>query len=305
MKPARFEYAAPDSLDEAVSLLERNADRDVKILAGGQSLVPLLNMRMARPDLLVDLNRVEGLDAIREEDGGLVIGAMARKRAVEQSDRVRRLQPALLAATRLIGHPQIRNRGTVGGSMAHADPAAEYPALAVVLDAELRAVGPRGERRIGAGDFFRGHLTTALEPIEVLTEVRLPVLEPGTGWSFLEVARRHGDFALGGATAIVRLDARGRFSEVRLVLFGVAPAPVRLAEGEALLMGEPPGEPLFEEVAVRASEGLEDPPTDVHATTAHRRHLARVLLRRALGEAVARAGGANGANGANRTGRGR
>jgi len=294
MKPARFEYAAPDSLGEAISLLEQGADRDAKVLAGGQSLVPLLNMRMARPDLLVDLERIAGLDGIREEGGWLVIGAMARKRAVEKSERVRRLQPVLLAATRLVGHPQIRNRGTVGGSLAHADPAAEYPALAVVLGAELRAVGPGGERRIAAGDFFRGHLTTALEAAEVLTEVRVPVLEPGTGWSFLEVARRHGDFALAGAAATVRLDGRGRFSAARLVLFGVAPMPVRLAEGEALLTGEPPGATLLEEVAVRGSEGLEEPPSDVHASAAHRRHLARVLLRRALDEAVARAAGSGG-----------
>ena len=269
----------------------RHADDDVKILAGGQSLVPLLNMRMARPELLVDLNRIAELQYIREEGGWLAIGAMTRKRAVEESDLVRRRQPALLAATQLVAHPQIRNRGTVGGSMAHADPAAEYPALALVLGAELRAVGPGGERRIAAEDFFQGYLMTALEPVEVLTEVRVPVLDPGTGWSFLEVARRHGDFALGGATATVRLDAGGSFSEVRIVLFGVSAAPVRLQEVEQLLLGQSPGEGLFQEAGARASQGLEDPLSDVHASAEYRRNLARVLTVRALDEAVGRAGG--------------
>ena len=290
MKPARFEYAAPHTLSEAVSLLEQRADDDVKILAGGQSLVPLLNMRMARPDLLVDLNRIAELHYIREEDGWLAIGAMTRKRAVEESDRVRQRQPALLAATQLVGHPQIRNRGTVGGSMAHADPAAEYPALALVLGAELRTTGPGGERRIAAKDFFQSYLTTALEPVEVLTEVRVPVLEPGTGWSFVEVARRHGDFALGGAAAIVRLDAGGSISLARIVLFGVGPTPVRLQQVEPLLMGQRPGERLFEEAGARASQGLEDPLADVHASAEYRRNLARVLTIRALGEAALRVG---------------
>jgi carbon-monoxide dehydrogenase medium subunit len=289
MKPARFEYAAPRTLSEAVSLLQQHADDDVKILAGGQSLVPLLNMRMARPDLLVDLNRIAELQYIREEDGWLAIGAMTRKRVVEESDLVRRKQPVLLAATQLVGHPQIRNRGTVGGSMAHADPAAEYPALALVLGVELLAVGPGGERRIAAEDFFHGYLATALEPVEVLTEVRVPVLPPGTGWSFVEVARRHGDFALGGAAATVRLDAEGNFSEVRIGLFGVGAAPVRLPEVEQLLAGQQPGERLFQEAGAHASQGLDDPLSDVHASAEYRRNLARVLTVRALGEAVARA----------------
>ncbi|MCP3983098.1 MAG: xanthine dehydrogenase family protein subunit M [bacterium] len=291
MKPARFEYAAPDTLGEAVSLLERHADDDVKILAGGQSLVPLLNMRMARPELLVDLNRIAELQYIREDGEWLAIGAMTRKRAVEESDLVRRRQPALLAATQLVGHPQIRNRGTVGGSMAHADPAAEYPALALVLGAELRVVGPGGERSITADEFFKGYLMTAMEPVEVLTEVRVPVLAPGTGWSFMEVARRHGDFALGGATATVRLDASGSFSEVRIVLFGVSGSAVRLGGVEERLVGQRPGDALFREAGAAASESLEEPLSDVHASAEYRRNLAGVLTIRALGEAVTRAGG--------------
>lgn len=289
MKPAPFEYAAPRSLDEAISLLQQHGDEDVKLLAGGQSLVPLLSMRMARPELLIDLNPIDELQYIREENGGLAIGAMTRKRAVEESELVRRLQPVLLAATQLVAHPQIRNRGTVGGSMAHADPAAEYPALAIVLGVELRTAGPDGERRIAAEDFFQSYLTTALEPVEVLTEVRVPILAPGTGWSFLEVARRHGDFAMTGAAVTLRLDGRGSISEARIVLFGVGPTAVRVREVEQLVMGEQPSDRLFQEAGRAAGEGLEDPLSDVHASAEFRRHLARVLTARALGEAVERA----------------
>lgn len=289
MKPAPFEYAAPSSLDEAISLLQQHGDEDVKLLAGGQSLVPLLSMRMARPELLIDLNPIDELQYIREENGGLVIGAMTRKRAVEESELVRRLQPVLLAATQLVAHPQIRNRGTVGGSMAHADPAAEYPALAIVLGVELRTAGPDGERRIAAEDFFQSYLTTALEPVEVLTEVRVPILAPGTGWSFLEVARRHGDFAMTGAAVTLRLDGRGSISEARIVLFGVGPTAVRVREVEQLVMGEQPSDRLFQEAGRAAGEGLEDPLSDVHASAEFRRHLAGVLTARALGEAVERA----------------
>jgi len=290
MKPARFEYAAPDTLSEAVSLLQQHADEDVKILAGGQSLVPLLNMRMARPDLLVDLNRIEDLQYIREDGDWLAIGAMTRKRAVEESDLVRRRQPVLLAATQLVAHPQIRNRGTVGGSMAHADPAAEYPALALALGVELRAVGPGGERTIAAQDFFQSYLTTALEPVEVLTEVRVPVLAAGTGWSFVEVARRHGDFALGGAVATLRLDGSGSVSEARVVLFAVGPTAIRLTQIEEMLTGERPAESLFEEAARRSAAEIDEPLSDVHATAEYRRNLAGVLTGRALREAAERAG---------------
>ncbi len=291
MKPAPFEYAAPSSLDEAISLLQQHGDEDVKLLAGGQSLVPLLSMRMARPELLIDLNPIDELQYIREENGGLAIGAMTRKRAVEESELVRRLQPVLLAATQLVAHPQIRNRGTVGGSMAHADPAAEYPALAIVLGVELRTAGPDGERRIAAEDFFQSYLTTALEPVEVLTEVRVPILAPGTGWSFVEVARRHGDFAMSGAAVTLRLDGGGSISEARIVLFGVGPTAVRVREVEQLVMGEQPSDRLFQEAGRAAGEGLEDPLSDVHASAEFRRHLARVLTARALGEAVERAAG--------------
>ena len=290
MKPAPFEYFDPRTVEEAVSLLREHGE-EAKILAGGQSLMPLLNMRMARPEALIDLSRVTGLDYIRETEGALAIGAMTTKRTVERSDLVESRQPLLHAATRLIAHPQIRNRGTVGGSMAHADPAAEYPAVALVLDAEQRAVGPDGERTIGAGDFFVSYLTTALGPAELLTEVRCPVLGDGTGWAFQEVSRRHGDFAMTGAAVTLAVGKAGRCEEARIVLFGVGPTPIRAHGAERLVVGEAPEPPLLERAGRKAGEDLDEPLSDVHASAEFRRHLAEVLTRRALAEAAARAGG--------------
>jgi len=288
MKPPSFEYAAPKTVDEAVALL-RQHEGDAKILAGGQSLMPLLNMRLARPGLLVDVARIDGLDYIREVDGGLAIGAMARQRSVEHSQLVQRRFPLLHTAIRHIAHPQNRNQGTVGGSLAHADPAAELPAVALALDAELRAFGPAGERRIKAADFFVTYLTTALEPTEVLTEVRFPQLPPRTGWSFVELARRHGDFALTGVVARLGVDNGGRCSAAQLVLFGVGATPVRARRAEQALAGEKLETPLFEQAGRMASEEIEEPLSDVHASAAYRRDLARVLTRRALTEAASRA----------------
>ena len=290
MKPAPFEYFDPRSVEEAVSLLREHGD-DAKILAGGQSLMPLLNMRMARPEVLIDLSRVAGLEYIRETDGVLAIGAMTSKRAVERSELVRSRQPLLHAATLLVAHPQIRNRGTVGGSMAQADPAAEYPAVALVLDAELRAMGPAGERTIKAADFFVSYLTTALEPTEVLAEVRFPVLPDGAGWAFEEISRRHVDFAMAGAAVTLSVERDGRCREARIVLFGVGPTPVRALGAEQLVAGEALGPALLEAAGGKASEELDEPLSDVHASSEYRRHLAGVLTRRALTEATARAGG--------------
>jgi CO/xanthine dehydrogenase FAD-binding subunit len=290
MKPAPFEYFDPRTVEEAVSLLREHGE-DAKILAGGQSLMPLLHMRMARPEALVDLSRVAGLDYIRETDGALAIGAMTSKRTVERSELVKSRQPLLHAATLLIAHPQIRNRGTVGGSMAQADPAAEYPAVALVLDAELRAAGPDGERTIKADDFFVSYLTTALEPAEVLTEVRFPMLGDGTGWAFQELSRRHGDFAMAGAAVTLSVEGAGRCREARIVLFGVGPKPVRARGAEQRIVGEALAQPLLEGAGRKASEDLDEPLSDVHASAEFRRHLAEVLTRRALTEAMARAGG--------------
>jgi len=289
MKPAPFDYVAPTTVGEAVSAL-RHCDGEAKLLAGGQSLVPLLNMRMARPQLVVDLGRISELDYIRADDGALSIGAMTTKRTVELSQLVKERQPLLHAATLFIGHPQIRNRGTVGGSMAQADPAAEYPAVAVALGAELRALGPRGERSIAAEDFFETYLTTALGPAEVLTEVRVPPLPERTGCAFQEVARRHGDFAMAGAAVSVSLDGQGFCSDARIVLFGVAPTPYRARSAEEAVRGEKPGEVLFAAAAGAAREALDEPISDIHASAEFRAHLAQVLTQRALAEAAAQAG---------------
>jgi len=288
MKPAAFEYAAPRSISEALALL-RTQDGEAKILAGGQSLMPLLAMRLARPSLLVDLGRIEGLDYVREESGVIAIGAMTTKSTVERSDLVRTRQPLFHEATRLIGHPQIRNRGTVGGSMAQADPAAEYPAAALALDAKMRIVGEGGERIVDAADFFVSTLTTALEAGEILIEVRVPMLAPGTGWSLLEVSRRHGDFAMAGAAATVALDG-GRVRSARIVLFGVGPVPLRARAAEESVAGKQPAAATWASAAAHARDAVEEPLSDPHASGAYRRHLAGVLVGRALAEAVTRAG---------------
>jgi len=289
MKPPRFDYAAPTTVAEAVSLLKQH-DAEAKILAGGQSLVPLLNMRLTRPGILIDLGKIPELSYIREADGAIVIGAMTTKRSVEDSDLVKSRQPLLHAATVLIGHVAIRNRGTVGGSLAHGDPAAEYPAVAVALDAELRAMGPNGARSIKAADFYVSYLTTALEPSEILTEVRFPVLPSGAGWSCMEVARRHGDFAMAGAMVTVTLAADGRCSAARVVLFGVGATPLRATAAEQVVIGQKPTDKVFQDAGQKAADAVEEPMSDTHASAEYRRYLAQVMTRRALAEAVSRAG---------------
>ncbi len=281
MKPPAFRYVAPATLDEAVALRAEHGS-DSAMLAGGQSLIPLLNLRLAFPAVVIDLGRVTELVGIRSADGGLAVGAMTRQRNVERSDLARERAPMVGQAVRLIGHPAIRNRGTIGGSLAHADPAAELPAAALALGAELVARGPRGERVIPADAFFRSYLTTALEPDELLVEVRLPAVNGRS--SFQEVTRRHGDFALVGAVALVVLDG-GRIRDARLVLMGVGPTPVRAAAAETVLTGAEPSEALFAEAAREAVAGLE-PTSDIHATAAYRRRVAAVLARRALMEAA-------------------
>ncbi len=288
MKPAPFDYFAASSADEAVGLLAKHGD-DAMVLAGGQSLLPLLNLRLARPAVLVDVSKVGELDYIRESDRGLEIGAVTSKRNVEHSALVRERHPLLHATTCLIAHPPIRSRGTVGGSLVQADPAAEYPALAVALDAELHVASSEGERTIAADDFFHGFLATDLAPGELLKSVLWPKLEPGSGWSCLEFARRPGDFALAGVVVTVSLDDGGRFAETRLVPFGVGARPVRLRDAEQTLLGEAPGDAVYERAAERAVASLEPPHSDVHASSEYRLHLMRVLLGRALTEASARA----------------
>ena len=236
MKPPPFDYADPRTVDEAVSLLQEH-EGDAKILAGGQSLVPLLNMRLARPGIIVDIGKLAGLDYIRDDGDALAIGAVTSQRSIERSPLVHEQQPLLHAATRYIAHPQIRNRGTFGGSIAHADPAAEYPALAIALDMQMKAAGPNGERVIAAADFFVTYLTTVLEPSEMLTEIRVPKLPDNSGWSIQEFSRRRGDFALAGAIVTLTLAGGGSCSDVRIALFGAGATPLRAREAEQLRTG--------------------------------------------------------------------
>jgi len=282
MKPAPFDYHRPASLPEVFDLLDRYGE-DGRILAGGQSLVPALNMRLATPRAVIDINRVPGLDAIRLAPEGLVIGALVRHEVAETSPLVREHAPLVAAALPHVGHGAIRTRGTIGGSLALADPAAELPACMVALDAVIRAARRGGRREIPAAQFFRGVYTTALAAGEVVTEVVLPPRGPGWRSAFDELARRQGDFALAGLAATARVD--GAVRDLRLVFFGVGPAPVRARRAEAALLGgRAAGAALAADdalaAAARALDDDLDPPGDVHASAAVRRQLARVLLGR-------------------------
>jgi carbon-monoxide dehydrogenase medium subunit len=279
MKPAPFDYHRPASLAEAFDLLARYGD-DGRVLAGGQSLVPALNMRLATPRAVIDINRLPGLDAIRVVPEGLVIGALARHEALERSPLVREHAPLLALAMPHVGHAAIRTRGTLGGSLALADPAAELPACVVALDATIRTEGRGGGREIAAADFFRGTYTTALEPGQLVTEVVVPRGAAGWRSGFQEVARRHGDFALAGLAARARVDA-GTIGEARLVFFGVGLAPVRARAAEAALAGRRADAGVLA-AARRALVAELDPPGDVHGSPALRRHLAGVLLARVV-----------------------
>jgi CO/xanthine dehydrogenase FAD-binding subunit len=285
MKPAPFAYVAPRSLDEALDAL-RDADGDTKILAGGQSLIPMLNMRLARPARLVDLNRVAELAYVREEDGGYAIGAMTRDSTLERDDRIIRDVPLLAEAIRYVGHPQIRNRGTIGGSIAHADPSAELPAVAVCLDARLTVRGRRGTRTLPAGDLYLGYLETTLAPDEIVTEVWFPRVQPNAGYAWLEFARRHGDYAIAGVGVAVTRDGDA-ITEARIVATGVGSRPVRATAAEAILVGGPPSAERTR-AAMDALRGAIEPEADVHATVEYRRHLAGVLLERAVAVAYER-----------------
>jgi carbon-monoxide dehydrogenase medium subunit len=283
MKPVPFEYHRPASLAETFDLLDRYGD-DGRLLAGGQSLVPALNLRLAAPRAVIDINRIPDLDAIRVTGEGLVIGALARQEALERSPLIREHAPLIAAALPHVGHSAIRARGTIGGSLALADPAAELPACAVALGATIRGGRRGGTRDIPADEFFRGIYTTALAPGEIVTEILVPRPAAGWRWGFDELARRHGDFALAGVAAGVRVES-GVVAESRLVFFGVGTRPVRARRAEAALAG---GRADAEALAAagRALDGDLDPPGDVHGSPALRRHLARVLLARVVGRLV-------------------
>lgn len=286
MKPAPFAYHAARTVREAVSLLGEFQDGG-RVLAGGQSLVPLMNFRLARPSHLVDINPVEELDYIRRADGVLAIGARTRQAAAERSPLVRDQAPLLAEALGWVGHEPIRHRGTVVGSITHADPAAEIPAVALAMDGEVTALSTRGERTIAATDFFCGPFATALEPGELVTELRLTIWPPGTGSAFLEFARRHGDFALAGAGVLLHLGP-GDVDQAAVVLCGVGDTPVRARRAEERLLGHPPTPEALDQAADAAVADL-TPPADVHGSPQYRRKVARAYVRRALALAVERA----------------
>ena len=283
MKPAPFEYARPTTVAEVNALLGE-ADGEAKVLAGGQSLVPLLNFRLATPRLLVDINRIDDLSGIDRTNGTLRLGALTRLRSLEADPQVRATIPLLSAAAEWVGHVQIRNRGTVGGTLAHADPAAEIPAICLLLDAEVRVAGRRGERTIAVRDLLAGFLTTTLDEDELVVELRVPIPSEGERWGFREFAPRRGDFALAGAAATISLDQGGAIQQARIVVFGTAEQPVRPAEAEAALRGRRPSEDLLAGAATLAAEsaGADDPRPDAQ----YRKSLTRALVHRALDDAV-------------------
>ena len=285
MKLPPFDYACPATVAEAVALLA-SRDGDAKLLAGGQSLVPMLAFRLAQPALLVDLRKLAGLRAIRISSDGVALGAMTRWRDIEDDERLETAHPLLKAAVAHVAHYQIRNRGTVGGSLAHADPAAEMPGIAITCEAEIAVVGSSGARVIAAADFFEGPLMTALAPDEIITEVRLPAWPAGRRWGFQEFARRRGDFAMAAAALFYDPDASGRATNAHVGVIGVADRPLRLTAVESVLNGR-----AIDEAAIAAAEAAAaaavDPPDDIHASAAYRRALVGTMVERALTHAAA------------------
>jgi CO/xanthine dehydrogenase FAD-binding subunit len=284
MKPASFDYCSPASLEEALQLLEQHRDT-ARPLAGGQSLVPMMNFRLARPALLVDMNGLRELDFLKVASGELRIGAMTRQRALERSPIVAAGWPILQEATRHIGHIHIRNRGTVGGSLAHAYPSAELPLVMTALGASFVLRSGKGERIVSAADFFVDAMTTVLQPGELLVEIRVPQSAPRSGWGFQEVSRRHGDFALVAVAGVLALANNGNIDRVRLVFTGAKPHLFHKAE---TLRGQKPTASVFADLADTAAAEL-DPESDMHATAEYRREVSRVLARRVLEAAAARA----------------
>lgn len=287
MKPSAFRYVVPTDLDSAVRT--RAANYDSAILSGGQSLVPTMNFRLSHPEVVIDLRLLDELNYVQVDPGYVRVGAMTRQRTLEMDEGAHRANPLIRETLHNVAHPVIRNRGTVGGSLAHADPAAELPCLITTLRGELVAYGPSGYRKIPAADFFQFIFTTALDPDELLVEAAFPVLDKDEGWAFCEFARRHGDFALSAVACTVKLGSAGTITKARLGACGIASTPVVLAECEALLTGNKPSEELFAEVsmqAVQAIEGTDEP----EMQRRYRRHLLNGLVRRALEQAVQRTG---------------
>ena len=289
MKPAAFEYHAPATREEAIALLVRHGP-DSKVLAGGQSLVPTMNFRLAQPALLVDINRTSGLRGIEATEAGIRIGAMTRQREAERSELLRERAPLLHETIPFIGHVQIRNRGTMGGCLAHADPAAELPAVMLAMGGTVHLEGPSGARSLAAEDFFTGLFATALAPDELLVALEVPSARPGDGTAFMELSRRHGDYALAGVAAYVHV-AAGICTEARVALLGVGDGPVFSSSVESTLAGQRPTREAIRAAAAGVARDI-DPVGDIHASATYRRHLGSVLTRRALERAFSRAGDA-------------
>jgi CO/xanthine dehydrogenase FAD-binding subunit len=280
-----FEYAAPETLPEALALLREHGE-EARVLAGGQSLVPILNYRLAKPRLVLDINALP-LGDVAMDDGRLRLGALVRHHQLEESDVVRQRCPVLAEAARLIGNVRVRSLGTVGGSLAHADPAAELPAVMTALDARVTVASVRGERHVAAGDFFTGLLSTALASDELLTAIDVPAV-PAHGWAVEEVSRRAGDFAIAAVIAVVSVDRHGHVDDARLACAGVADRPVRVGAAEDVLRGHEPTAERLAQAGAAARAAL-DPPSDAFVSGAYRRMVAGVLCRRALARAVTRA----------------
>jgi carbon-monoxide dehydrogenase medium subunit len=289
MYPASFEYHRAASVEEAIGLLSRYRD-DAKLLAGGHSLVPMMKLRLAQPKHLIDIGRITGLSAIREEGGQIVIGALTTHYAIESNATLRQRCPVLPEAAALIGDPQVRNYGTVGGSLAHADPAADWPAVVLALGAELRAVGPKGARTIRAEDFFKDLMTTALGPDEVLTEIRIPVPPAHTGAAYMKHPHPASRFAVVGVAACVTLEGAGKCREARVGVTGVGSKAVRARGVESGLAGKVPDAETVAAAAQKAADGI-DINADLQGSEEYKAHLTRVYARRALEKAVERAKG--------------
>jgi CO/xanthine dehydrogenase FAD-binding subunit len=288
MKPAPFEYLAPDSLSAVVEIMSENGE-DAKLLAGGQSLIPAMNFRLVQPMLMVDLNKVSELDYIRtDENGELHIGAMTRQRTLEMDPVIAHQAPLIAETMPHVAHLQIRNRGTIGGSLVHDDPAAELPVILVALDGRMLVRSQSGDRWVNAMRFFQGLFTTDVKPEEVLVEIAIPPMAPNTGWSFLEFARRKGDYALLGVAALMTLDSNGHCIQSRLVYLNAGDTPCLAQEAAEVLLNEKPSSTLYKEAAELADAAIQ-PTGNIHASVLYLRHLSRVLTIRALEQATTRA----------------
>jgi CO/xanthine dehydrogenase FAD-binding subunit len=294
VKPAPFKYYAPSTVDEALARLAEHG-YDAKVLAGGQSLIPMMNFRLAQPAVLVDLNNISELFYIRangDASGGLRLGAMTRQRQVEHDALVAERAPLVHEVMPQIAYPQIRARGTFGGSLAHADPSAELVAVSIALNGRFRLRSQAGERWVPASDFFVGLFTTVLDPDELLVEIALPPMPPRSGWSFRQITRRHHDFCIAGVAVLVTLDEKGQCEQARLVFLSAGDGPVDARQAAEVLVGQTPTEEAIRAAAETAASADIDPGSDIHASAEYRRHLSKVLAQRTLTQAFDRARGA-------------